>query len=214
MHLKRTSAAVTWSLFLIAGCGQQTQSDLQDPISSGYFRSEPELISVAEGTVVRARLEQGLSSNGSRPGESFSATIVEDIYVEDEIAVPEGSTIHGVVSEADPAMRGAGRARLALDFTALELPDGHSVGIVASLEETTESAKQRNTAIIGGSAAGGALLGRLLGKDTKGAVVGTIVGGAIGTGVVLSKEGEQVSFPRGSVVILRLDRSVTLQARS
>ena len=100
-----------------------------------------------------------------------------------------------------------------LAFTGIELPDERPFPMTASFAERTQSQKKRNAAIIGGSAAGGALLGRIFGKDTKGAVVGAIVGGAAGTGVVMAKNGEQVNFPAGNPVAIRLEQSIEVPHR-
>jgi len=110
-----------------------------------------------------------------------------------------------------PAKRGAGNASMTLRFERLEPTGSDSVDIVASLSDQSDSKKKRNAAIIGGSAAGGALLGRIMGKDTKGAVVGAVVGGAIGTGVVMSKEGEQVNLPSGTLLDVKLERAIQVQ---
>jgi hypothetical protein len=117
------------------------------------------------------------------------------------------------VKSAAAAKRGAGNASLKLAFVGIELPDEETVAMSASFADQTKSQKKRNAAIIGGSAAGGALLGRILGKDTKGAVVGALAGGAVGTGVVMSKNGEQVNLPAGSQIALRLEESIEVPHR-
>lgn len=204
-------SAVLFATILLAGCGQRGLGDPSQETALDILGSESVFMTVGEGTILRADLQEPLSSDGSRVGQVFTAVVLDDVYVDDELAIPMDSIVRGVVSEAQEAKRGAGGARLSLQFTQLELPDGYVTGIVASLDEASESKKKRNGAIIGGSAAGGALLGRLLGKDTKGAVAGTIVGGAIGTGVVLSREGEQVSLPRGTELVIRLDRPARIE---
>jgi len=214
MAQKRIFAGVSAVLFaaaIIAGCGQSTPGDPSHRTALGILDSDPVFVTVSEGTVLRVDLQQALSSDGSREGQAFTAVVLDDVYVDDELAIPMDSIVRGVVRQAKEARRGAGQALLSLQFTQLELPDGYITNIVASLDEASESKKKRNGAIIGGSAAGGALLGRLLGKDTKGAVVGTIVGGAIGTGVVLSREGEQVSLPRGTEMVIRLDAPARIE---
>jgi len=140
----------------------------------------------------------------------ITAVVAEDVMVGGRPVIPAGSNVRGSVKEVQAAKRGAGNASMMLSFDRLQTPSGASADIVASLSEQTESKKKRNAAIIGGSAAGGALLGRIIGKDTKGAVVGTLVGGAIGTGVVMSKEGEQVNLPSGMELNVRLDRQIQL----
>ncbi len=195
-------------VFAAAGCAQPAQSGSSDRPFWALFDSSNEYIVVPQGTELRARLEHPLNSASSYPGEPFVATVTQEVRIQGDMAVPEGALVHGVVKEAEPAVRGGGDALLVLDFQQIELPDGNAAGIRATLTRTTQSRKGRNAAIIGGSAAGGAILGRIIGKDTRGAVVGTIVGGAVGTGIVMAREGEQVNLPDGTLLTIRLESSV------
>ncbi|HEY3174436.1 MAG TPA: hypothetical protein VGK94_01610 [Candidatus Polarisedimenticolia bacterium] len=166
------------------------------------------IVVVPAGTVLTLALDTSLNSETAQAGDGFTATVVESIVSENRVVIPEGSRIEGKVTEAVAAKRGAGKAKLVLGFNALRLPGGYTTGIVGSFQEVTESKKGRNAAIIGGSAAGGALLGRILGKDTKGAVIGSIVGGGIGTAVVMGQEGKQVKLAADTPFEIRLEESV------
>ena len=57
--------------------------------------------------------------------------------------------------------------------------------------------KQKDALEIGAPAAGGAIIGALIGGK-KGALIGTAVGGGAGTAVVLSTRGKEVHLPRGT----------------
>jgi hypothetical protein len=170
----------------------------------------PVTTTVPEGTTLEVQLQSALGSDSSRAGDAFAATVTKDVMVDGRRAIPSGSTVRGIVKAVTAAKRGGGSASLSLVFNSLELPDESSAPIVASFSDQTASRKKKDAAIIGGSAAGGALLGRLIGKDTKGAVVGALAGGAAGTGVVMSKDGDQVKMPAGTVLSLRLEQSVRL----
>jgi len=175
---------------------------------------KPRNVSVASGTLLDLSLSTDLDSGVSQVGDAFTAEVVTPVVVDGREVIPAGSTVHGTVSEVVKAKRGAGKAKLVMAFDRLTLPGGYSTDITATLSEQSASKKKRNAAVIGGSAAGGALLGKIVGKDTKAAVVGSIVGGAIGTGVVMSKEGEQVSLPAGTPIAITLDQAVRVPARS
>lgn len=166
------------------------------------------MVSIPAGTELTLALDTTLSSETSQAGDSFSATVVEPIVVESREVIAAGSTIEGKVTEASPAKRGAGKATLALSFSHLRLASGYHTSIVGSFQEISASKKGRNAAIIGGSAAGGALLGRILGKDTRGTVIGAIVGGGIGTAVVMGREREQATIPADTPFGIRLERAV------
>jgi len=171
-----------------------------------------ELTEIPAGTILDVRFDQTLTSASSSVGDDFSVRTTEAVRIGDDTVIPAGSRITGNVTDVKRAKRGAGSARLTLAFKEITLPDGYTSALVATVSGTSESKKKRNAAIIGGSAAGGALLGGLLGKDTKDAVVGTVVGGAIGTGVVMSREGEQVQIPAGSETSIRLDAPLKVPA--
>jgi len=174
---------------------------------------KPRNLTVASGTALDLRLSDDLDSGVNQAGDAFTAEVLSPVVVDGREVIPAGSTVHGTVQEVSKAKRGAGNAKLVLAFDRLSLPNGYATDITASVAQQSESKKKRNAAVIGGSAAGGALLGRIIGKDTKGAVVGSLVGGAIGTGVVMSKEGEQVKLPAGTEMTVTLDESIQVPAR-
>ena len=64
---------------------------------------------------------------------------------------------------------------------------------------------------MGGSAAGGALLGQILGHDTKSTAAGAAIGGAIAAGVLASKKGEDVEVPAGTLLEIPLDTDASVQ---
>ena len=166
------------------------------------------MVDVPAGTTLNLALDMGLNSKTSLVGDTFTATVLEPIMAGSSESIPAGSKIEGTVTEAVAAKRGAGNAKLSMSFDRLILPDGYQTAIKGSFQEVTESKKKRNAAVIGGSAAGGALLGRILGKDTKGAVIGSIIGGGIGTAVILGKEGEQAKLPADTPFEIRLEEPV------
>jgi len=203
---------VVFATVLLAGCGGTDQAQVGST-EPGTTQSSPasektHMVSVPAGTEMTLALDSTLSSETSHAGDTFSATVVEPIVIENREVIPAGSTIEGRVTEATAAKRGAGKGTIALSFSALRLASGFHTNIVGSFQEISESKKGRNAAVIGGSAAGGALLGRILGKDTRSTVIGAIVGGGIGTAVVMSKEGEQAIVPADTPFGLRLEQAI------
>ena len=117
--------------------------------------------------------------------------------------------------------------RLGLDFRTLELPDGRRVAITgspASLDSSnvkrtsdsrlvaTSSSKKNTGKYVGIGAAGGLLIGSLLGKNVVGAVLGA------GAGYLLGQkkdkaESRQVVLKQGTEIGVRLDRRVALASR-
>lgn len=228
MKLSKSLAAAAILITLIA-CGRSSNDVAQNPndttsesaaapesppvpASDESRQAREQMATVPAGTVLTLSLDKALSSDLARSGDPFTATVVEAVRTEDGVVIPEGSTIEGKVTEAVAARRGAGKGKLALDFEALRLPSGYRTEIVGSFQKVSASQKKRNAAIIGGSAAGGAVLGRILGKNTKGAVIGTIVGGGVGTAVVMGKEGTQARMAANAPFALKLQESVRVPA--
>jgi type IV secretory pathway VirB10-like protein len=165
------------------------------------------------GTALRARLRTPLSSRTASAGDPVEATLAEPVWAGGVEALPSGTVLRGVVREARAAGRVKGNGRLALLFHEAELPDGTRTSLGASWEQTAQGKSKRDAGIIGGSAAGGALLGQIFGKDSEGTLGGAILGGAIGTGVVLANKGREVEVPAGQLLILEMRGAARVPVR-
>jgi hypothetical protein len=178
-------------------------------------REEPRTtaVTVPAGTQIDVEFTRRLASNTSSPGDSFRARVSEDLVQDGAVVIPAGSEILGEVTDAVPLKKVGGQARLALRFTDLVLPSGKTVPIDASFVQEGRNETRRDAATIGGVAAGGAVLGRILSKGSRsrGSVLGAIIGAAAGTAIASKTPGEEVIIPEGSVVSLRLDDSVRVR---
>ncbi|HEX6898953.1 MAG TPA: hypothetical protein VF789_04535 [Thermoanaerobaculia bacterium] len=172
---------------------------------------------VPAGTQLDVEFTETVASNTSREGDTFRVRVANDIREEGHVVIPTGSEILGQVTEAAPIQQKiGGRARLALAFTDLVLPSGTRVPIEASFVQQGRSETGRDAATIGGAAAGGAILGRVLKKSdrTKGGVIGAVVGAAAGAVIASRTPGQEVVFSEGTVVSLRLDDPVEIRVAS
>jgi type IV secretory pathway VirB10-like protein len=186
-----------------------------EPISEEREEPGPEPVTVETGTVLSVELLETLSSENTEVGETFRARVSGDVRQDGRVVIPAGSEVVGEVTEVVPLRKVGGRAKLGIRFTDLVLPSGTSVPIDASFVEQGKSETGRDAATIGGAAAGGAILGRVLNKGdrSKGAVIGAILGAAVGTAVASRTPGEEVHLFEGSVVDLKLDRPVEIRPR-
>ena len=179
------------------------------PSGEQIGRSSPPVghgISVPSGTLLMVTFDETLSSDGSQPGDRFTARVVEPVLVNGQVAIAAGSTISGRVVAVQPAKRVGGRALLNLEFATLRLASGSEWPLSASFHEQSDSQSKQDAAAIGGGAAAGAVLGRVFGKDSKGTVLGAVVGAAIGTGIAARNRGEEVTLPEGIAVEINLDK--------
>ncbi|HEV3074321.1 MAG TPA: hypothetical protein VHB47_07880 [Thermoanaerobaculia bacterium] len=176
-------------------------------------RQPPVAVKVPAGTTFEVEFTEGLASNASTVGETFRARVVADLRLDGAIAIPAGSEVLGVVTDAVGARRIGSKARLTVEFTDLVLPSGSTLPLHASFLEEGKSRAGRDAATIGGSTAGGALLGRILGNGGRGTILGALVGAAVGTAIASKTAGEEVVIPEGSVISLKLVQPLAVDAR-
>jgi len=176
-------------------------------------RQPPVPVMVPAGTSFEVEFTKGLASNASSVGDTFRARVVADVSRAGAIAIPAGSEVLGVVTDAVGARRIGGKARLTVKFTDLVLPSGSTLPVHASFLEEGRSKAGRDAATIGGSTAGGALLGRILSNGSRGTILGALVGAAVGTAIASKTAGEEVVIPEGSVISLKLDQPLAVDAR-
>lgn len=93
--------------------------------------------------IVNAYLADKLSSESSKSGQIIHATVAEPIYNPDHtIAVPEGSTLVGAVTQARPARRFGRVGVLHFDFRQLVLPSGKTQNVQAAITSADSSSAQ------------------------------------------------------------------------
>jgi len=208
------------------GCAQQPSSEEIEPgPTASRFSPQPAepaapeavRVTVAEGTEIHVTLSTEVGSATSQPGDTLSARTTTAVLAGGRIAIPEGSTIHGRVTEVSPATKGLKVSEkggaVVLSFDKVTTPRGDSTPMSASLVSVASS-KGKTAGIIGGSAAGGAVLGKVLGGDTKDAVIGAVVGAGIGTGIAAGTKGKELVIPAGTDFVITLDQSLTIADRS
>jgi hypothetical protein len=144
----------------------------------------PEAIVVPESTTIHVTLDQALTSNHSRPGDHFQATVSEPVIINGKTVIPEGASAKGLVVDAHQSGRLMGRARLQLALESVSV-DGRSYPVsTASRWRTGLNHKKCNWLWIGGGAGGGALIGAIAGGG-EGALIGGPVGAGAGTMVAI-----------------------------
>jgi hypothetical protein len=168
-------------------------------------------IGVPAGARLTARLDTAVGSDISRVDDPVEATLTQAVIVDGLEVLPAGSIVAGVVTTAAPSGKVSGRGSLALQFRTVAVPDqGERYDVSASFQRTAASTKGDDARTIGIPAAGGAVLGAILGGK-KGAAIGTAVGGGAGTAVVLTTAGDEVTLPRGTIVSITLDRAIDVR---
>jgi hypothetical protein len=162
---------------------------------------------VPVGTELDVRLQTELNSDTAQVEDRFEATTVVDLSVGDEVVIPAGSVVRGVVTAVDDADRIDRKGRLSLSFDQITVR-GRNYPIRATVTQAIESEGIKGEAArIGAGAGVGAIIGGILG-GFKGALAGILIGGG---GVVAATEGKDVVLPPGTVLRIRLDSALELR---
>jgi len=194
-------------------------------LDAGIVTSVPEREGeLREGTLLKARITEALSTTSTLEGSRFTALLTEPIENHGRVVLPIGSVVEGNVTEVHSGRRISGRAALHLEPRDIKLPDGTHYVLHAQLIDTDQydhsnvnsegtlvrrdHPKQTLAAMsvaTGGAAAAGAMIG---------GGVGALVGAGIGAGastVLWLKQDRQEALPKDSLLVFSLTVPMELQ---
>jgi hypothetical protein len=144
------------------------------------------------GTEIPAALEDSLNSRHDSAGRIVTALVMNDVTGPDaRIFIPAGSQVRLTVTKLEPARsKAAADGKVALRVDGIMI-HGRLQPVSAEPRPIPHELRGRGVTAgeaekVGIGAAGGAVLGRVIGKNTKGAVIGGVVGAA-GGAVVASQ---------------------------
>ena len=153
----------------------------------------PEEVTLPAESKISIRLEQSISTEKNSAGDTFTGWLDGPLTVDGKTVAPSRSKVTGKLTQVKDAGRVEGLASLTMVLHTLEV-DGEEYDLeTLPLSRVARNTKKKDAAIIGGSAAAGAVIGAITGGG-KGAAIGAGVGGGSGTGYVLATKGEPVEF--------------------
>ena len=154
-------------------------------------------------------MTESVSSDLNQRGDTFLASLVSPIMVEDRIVIPAEAAIQGKIVDVRNGERFNGRSALVIAVTRLAY-NGRSYELRSS--QYSKQGASRNThtaAAIGGGAGLGAIIGVILGGE-KGAAIGAVIGAGAGTGAQAMSKAAQIRLPANSMLSFRLETPLTV----
>ena len=197
---------------------------------ASFSQAEPRQI--AQGTQVHLKLLSDVSSGSARNGDSFIAVTTEPIMIGNELMVPAGTRIRGIVSSISRARHFAllrGEAYMNLSFRSMEI-DSRLIPVqmsILALSKPSEEGEGRSRKdvnvtegqmlqekhdikgdIIAGTigTGGSTLIGKIASHAAAGFGIG-LAGSAI---YVAQRKGREVTLPADTGMLVRMDNSVTV----
>ncbi len=114
-------------------------ADPSQPIQAAALKDD-----TPQPWIIQAYLGEQLSSATSKSGQEIKATVAEPIYNPDHtIAVPQGATMIGAVTQAKPARMFGRAGALHFDFRQIVLPTGATQNVQASLTGADSASDQK-----------------------------------------------------------------------
>jgi hypothetical protein len=189
------------------GYGQQPYGGQNRPYAAPHLSSAP--LTIQPGTLFSIRTSEPLDSRRLKGGESFQATVAQDMYQGQYLAIPRGAMLQGhVIGVKKPgALRGD--AGFALQITSLTL-GGQTYPVLTDTFATDTRGKGGYTAAntVGGAAIG-ALIGAVAGGG-PGAAIGAVAGGGVGLGASAASAGPRSIMPPETLLTFHLKGPLTV----
>lgn len=162
---------------------------------------------VPSGTELDVRLERALNSGTSQVEDRFTATTLADLYQGNDMLIPAGSTLRGVVSSVNKATRTDRKGSMTVAFDQISI-NGRAYPIHATVSQALESEGIKGEAgKIGAGAGVGAIIGGIIG-GAKGALLGVLIGGG---GTIAATEGKDVDLPAGTLLRVKMEQPLVIK---
>lgn len=180
---------------------------------------------IPAGTPLKMKLENTLSTFGSKTGDPFSGRVTEAVMLDGKTVIPVGATIQGRVTKIDEPRRIAGKPTIGLFPETLILPNGERFMLNAPVVDTNygrgtdvntegqfkgDGHDGKDLTEIGFGTGGGMLVGGLIGGG-KGLLIGGALGGTATIAHWLGKR-RSAALPSGTELLLELSRPLEMSA--
>ncbi|HUP02885.1 MAG TPA: hypothetical protein VMU19_02770 [Bryobacteraceae bacterium] len=176
--------------------------------------SAPPQVTLNAGTTVPVRLVDGLSTERNHPGDSFNATLDQELVAGGFVIAEKGARAEGRVTAVDRGAKLSGNAILTVELTRIHLSDGQTLNLTTdSYVRHGPEVKSKTVTKIGAGAIIGAVIGGIAGGG-KGAAIGAGAGGGAGAGAVALGADTPATLPSETRIDFRINRPVTVTERA
>ena len=100
---------------------------LAAPSFAGAFKADARTKRIPAGTVFELEFLQPVSTFSGCEGDSFTATLKNELAAGEIIVLPQGSIVRGSISKVNTAKRFSRGAKLYLDFDHVVTPNGRQI---------------------------------------------------------------------------------------
>jgi Ca-activated chloride channel family protein len=172
-------------------------------------------------------LETPIHTRTSRKGDLVKFSTAADVVVDEQVVIPNGSSVQGLITKSKRAGRLKGRAEVHLKIEEIRLANGSLLPLSASITrvgfDPIESKDYKDPKIKGDSGTGGDV-GAIVKGGAQGAIIGVLTAGPKGamygsaaaaavTGIgMLLRRGPDVDLPRSTMFEAMFDQPLEISA--
>jgi len=172
-------------------------------------RPAPGALTLAVGTSIEATMQDTLSSEHGRAGQTVTAIVSRDVMDGGTVVIPAGAPLTLTIAQIQTAANSSDSdGTLVLAVTSVSVR-GSSYPLSAELESVPHLLVGRGVTLgSAGKVAAGAVLGtiagRVIGRNTRGAVIGGAVGAGAGVIIAAHTQDRDVVIPAGTTIVMAL----------
>jgi len=183
-------------------------------------------ITLPSGTQVMLQLRSPIDTKSAHPGDGVYCQTSFPVTQDNHIALPAGTYVKGEIMHVTRPGRVKGRAELQVHFTSLIFPNGYTLQLPGTLENTpgsrdhsvadkegtvkADGQKGKDAVTVATTSGGGAAIGGLATGTLKGAGIGGGIGAGVGLIQVLLTRGQDVRLESGTSLEMVLQRPLDL----
>jgi hypothetical protein len=164
---------------------------------------------IPAGTVVTVRTIDRIDSDGAQVGESFRVSLDDPIVVNGRTIAAAGSDATIRVARVEQSGAVTGTEEIALELDSIRGVNRTFMVRSAPAEVAAKSRGQQSAAVIGGTAAVGAIIGAIAGGG-RGAAIGAASGAGAGTAIQVIR-GQRIRIEPESRLDFTISEDVFLQ---
>jgi len=186
---------------------------------------------VMQGTQVHLTLLSGINSSVAKDGDPFVAVVAEPVYLGNQLLLPAGTRVNGIISTVEKARRFSifrGQAYMNLIFRSIEvdsrlIPVQMSIIAIEQPHGQADGKRRKDVKIeegqvvqqkhdIKGDIVGGAIGtgGTLVGAVFSHAARGFGFGLAGGAAYIMVRKGKELELPPQTGMLIRMDNTITV----
>jgi hypothetical protein len=187
-----------------------------------------------QGMQVHLTLLNSISTAASRDGDPFVAVVAEPVYLGNQLLVPAGTRVNGIIGTVEKARHFSifrGQAYMNLTFRSIEIdsrlipvqmsiiaieqPRGQADGKLRRDVKVEEGQVVQEKHDIKGDITGGAIGtggGALVGAIFSHALRGFGIGLAGSAAYIVERKGKEVELPAQTGMLVRMDNTITVPA--